>query len=438
MPGAGPNARISSTSARVSGEEEARARAAAEPRTRRRRRARRHDRRPRPAGGRARGARSPTAARPRAAAAPRRSPRRGRPRPAPARPVHQAAGKLRRVLVAGAQHPVGVKPRQQLPTARPHRRLEVAPAHRRANSRASTRTSHHPALPRRGRRSGPPRPGLPARAEARTPRCAASCGRSPRERRDRHAGQRRAAVRAGMQSQPGQQLARAGVRGQLQRRSVGPDLQAAERSDVSARGHDALIPLERDPDGPLTPARTRPGRGEEIVAAHLSSHDPGGPHGHRHPAAHRRRRRARRARLDASNHTMDLACVHLGHRLGLYHALGEGARDRRRARRADGHRHPLRPRVARAAGRRGHPRVADPGSPAAGDAASPSRAATRRRSLDPESLNCVEGLARRPWACSRPPALVDAFATGEGSRSRTTARTPARASPPPTDPCTPN
>ena len=178
----------------------------------------------------------------------------------------QAAGQLRRVLVAGAQHPVGVEPRQQLRTAQPHRRLKVA-----GGTQTGELASVHPhvrivqpdgiAADRQGRR-GAGSQGAPKLVDRGAQRLAGALLGNVGAQRPR---KRRAAVRAGMQRQPGQQLPRAGVRGQRKRRAVRADLQSAERSDVehARKRNRARTRSGRAADGRPDAARTRHGDGAQ-------------------------------------------------------------------------------------------------------------------------------------------------------------------------------
>ncbi len=113
--------------------------------------------------------------------------------------------------------------------------------------------------------------------------------------------------------------------------------------------------------------------------------------------------------------TFELATVELGMRLGLYEALADGPASPPELAARAGHRRPLRPGVARAAGHgrlRRH-RQPTPATPTPGCSAFRSR--TQACLLDPDSLACVAPLAT--FAVAGPavlPELVEAYRAGTG------------------------
>jgi hypothetical protein len=298
------------------------------------------------------------------------------------------------MLVARLQDPVGVQPGQQLAVAAGGRPLEV-PGGAQAPELAHVDTDVH---------SG--QPDVVARGDEQLARAGAEGAAQLVDRvaqrlarvllgdvRAQPPGERRAPVRAGRERQPGQELAGAGVSGQLDGPPVHRGAQAAEDADVehvptllprrAGAGRAPGRARDAPRDGGGTGARDRGRR----VPTRQESHDlprsptllPLHPGRRRRPGGRRPRRAGLRGRPRGARARRDLprrpprplrrtGRARPGHR--------------RRARRPHRDGPALRARMARAAGGRRRPGLRRRGGRAGGPALLPVRRA-RRRAAEP-------------------------------------------------------
>ena len=378
-----------------------------------------------------------TAARARRARASRRWPRRGRP------PVRRArrARRARAATSAWCSSRARSAQSASRPASNSPPRSATAASRSSRRGATGTRRDPRPRATRRSRASRRPPRRARTRAAAHRPRRAASCARSPRRHPD--AAARRAASGCAARDAP---RARPAARGRGRRRAARPAGRRPRRRAAEHADRTAWDRPQRSPSAAVT--GMEPPSGTPCGCPHRRCGCSGDARGTLSGTVAGRRTRnliamtvivsppsgaeaagalAERV-LGSALATLDIACIHLGHRLGLYKALSteEPRTTAEVAARAN-----LDERYSASGSSSRPPPASSPRGPAAPSRCASAARGPRHRAARPREPGLRRRVrARRRSARSpRSPQLIEAFPPAPASRTRTTGRTPARASP---------